>query len=423
MTSELAVTPEPAVTSAAAQPYDVCFAVTYYAPYVSGLTEVVRVVAEGLAARGRRVAVVAARHDPDLPLHEVREGVEVFRTPVAAAVNRGLVSPSFVPTVRRIARRSRVLNLHLPLLEAGAIALGMRTPIVSTYHIDLWLPPSLVARLATAAVRVSSRLALRRSAAVVVNSDDQAEHSELWPVLRDRDREPIAAPCLDRRGGRPSYRETGGPHIGFLGRIVPDKGLHYLTAAFSGIEAFAGIEDPDARLLIGGDYLTVAGGSGSVIEHLRAAAERDPRIRILGLLRGRQIDDFYASIDAFALPSVAESFGIVQVEAMMCGVPSVTTDLPGGRYPVAATGMGAIVPPRDPERLRAALLDVLSWDTGTRDKGAARARELFGVDSCLDRYDALFQRHGATGSAAPVSAAGVAAVSASAASPGLSAEG
>ncbi|MEV6971514.1 glycosyltransferase [Hamadaea sp. NPDC051192] len=362
--------------------YDLCVAVNYYTPYVSGLTEVARVVAEGLAARGWRIAVVAAQHDPATPRRETLSGVDVYRTPVAATINRGVVSPSFPATVRRIARRSRVLHLHLPMLEAGLIAARLPTPIVSTYHIDLWLPPGLVARAATAAVAVSARYALRRSAAVVVNSDDQAAHSQLWPVLSEARREAIAAPCLDRSGGQPSYRETAGPHIGFLGRIVADKGLEYL------VEAFDGIDDPQARLLIGGDYLTVAGTS--VIDRIREAADRDPRIRILGLLRGQQIADFYASIDAFALPSVAESFGIAQAEAMMCGVPSVTTDLPGGRYPVVATGMGMVVPPRSPAQLRAALLDVLSWDAARRADGADRARDLFGLAGCLDRYAALF---------------------------------
>lgn len=79
----------------------------------------------------------------------------------------------------------------------------------------------------------------------------------------------------------------------------------------------------------------------------------------------------------------------------MCGIPSVTTDLPGGRYPVLATGMGRVVQPRDPAGLRVALLDVLSWDADTRREGAKRALEEFGVDGCLDRYAALFRVHGA----------------------------
>lgn len=155
-----------------------------------------------------------------------------------------------------------MVNLHLPMLEGALItALPLRVPVVTTYHIDLWLPPTLVTRAAMAAVRVSSRVTLRRSDAVVVNSDDQARYSELWSILRSSQRSAIPAPCLDRRGGEAAYRETAGPHIGFLGRIVPDKGLDYLVAAF------AEIPDPEARLLLGGDYLTVAGGS--VIDRIR----------------------------------------------------------------------------------------------------------------------------------------------------------
>ena len=370
--------------------YDLCVAVNYYTPYVSGLTEVARVVAEGMAARGRRVAVVACRHDPALPPVECLNGVDVYRVPVVTTIGRGLVSPGFPRKVRRLARRSRVLHLHLPMLEAAAVAARSPVPVVSTYHIDLWLPPGPVNRAAMAAARRSAALALRWSDAVVVNSEDQAEHSELWHVLRRTDRRAIAAPCADRRGGEPRYRESGGLHVGFLGRIVPDKGLPYLLAAFDGIE------DPGARLLIGGDYTTVAGGS--VIAEIRAAADRDPRIRVLGLLGGREIDDFYRSIDVFALPSVAESFGIAQAEAMMCGIPSVTTDLPGGRHPVRATGHGRVVPVGDPMALRRALLETATWDAGRREAGAARAQELFGVAGCLDRYAALFDE--LTGNAA-----------------------
>jgi glycosyltransferase involved in cell wall biosynthesis len=86
---------------------------------------------------------------------------------------------------------------------------------------------------------------------------------------------------------------------------------------------------------------------------------------------------------------VAESFGIAQAEAMMCGIPSVT-DLPGGRYPVRATGHGLIVPVGDPGALRRALLEAAGWSPGRRAEGAARAHDLFGVEGCLDRYAALF---------------------------------
>jgi glycogen synthase len=167
-----------------------------------------------------------------------------------------------------------------------------------------------------------------------------------------------------------------------MGRISDDKGIEYL------IRAFRAIDDPKARLLIAGDYQTVAGGSN--IARLRAEAGDDTRVRFLGLLRGERVRDFYASIDVFALPSISESFGIVQVEAMMAGVPSATTDLAGSRYPVQATGFGRLIPPRDPQALRRALLDLAGTSRADRLAGQRRATELFGGEGFLDAHEEAF---------------------------------
>jgi len=365
--------------------YDVCLVLNYYTPYVSGVTEVARVLAEGLAARGQSVAVVTSRHVKDLPRRERLNGVEVFRAPVLAKIGRGVVSPAFPSLVATVAARSRVVNLHLPMLEAAPVLLAVcSVPVVSTYHIDVWVPRTLTSPLQVAAVNRSARYTLARSDAVVVNSADQAEHSLHWPVIRNRPWKAVPPPCQDRTGGKPRYRETSGQHVGFLGRIVEDKGIPYLVRAFCDS---AGLDD---RLLIGGDHREVRGGG--VMDEVVAAADGDNRVRLLGLLRGHELDDFYASIDVFVLPSVAESFGIVQAEAMMAGVPSVTTDLPGGRHPVVATGFGRIVPPCDPSSITTAIAELRDLVDEERDRAARHARELFGVESSLDAYQELFDQ-------------------------------
>ncbi|MCF6468340.1 glycosyltransferase family 4 protein [Nonomuraea sp. MG754425] len=365
--------------------FDVAILINYYAPYVSGLTIHTQRLAEGLAERGKRVAVVAVQHDRSLPLREVRAGVSVFRSPVLRTIGRGPVSPGFVSLARRIARRSAIVNPHVPMLEVAPIAMGVRgRPLVTTHHIDLWLPPGVVNAVATRAVDVSTWAALRRSDAVVLNSTDQARGSKLWPLIKRRNWRGIAPPCLDRRGGQPAYRDGGGLHVGFLGRIVEDKGIEYL------VRAFQRLDDPDARLLIGGDWIKVAGGG--IEDRLRPLIGDDKRIRMLGLLSGSQIDDFYASIDVFALPSVAESFGTVQAEAMMTDVPSVTTDLPGGRSPVLQTGFGRRVPPRDPARLARAITELAALTPDERAEGGRRARRLYSTDTFLDAYEELFDQ-------------------------------
>jgi glycosyltransferase involved in cell wall biosynthesis len=362
---------------------DLLIALDYYAPYVSGLTNVARDVAEGLAARGHRVRVLTSRHDPALAPREVVRGVEVERAAVLVRLGKGVVSPGLVRRVAAAATKASVTNLHLPMPEAGLLAIHPRSPIVSTYHCDASPPPGLLNRLQAAGVDASSRLTLHRSARVVVTSDDYARHSRVWRAMAGRTAV-IPPPCQNRAGGSPRFRQGSGLHVGFLGRIVEEKGLEYL------IRGFQKLGDVDARLLIGGDFAAVAGGS--VVEQVRRLIKDDARIRLLGFLPEEQLADFYASIDVFALPSVNafEAFGIVQVEAMTAGVPVLASDLPGVRTPVQETGFGVVVPPRHPGGIAEGLRTLRSAPPN-RDAGGALARARYALPTVLDAYEELFQ--------------------------------
>lgn len=363
---------------------DLVIALMYYAPYVSGLTNVARDVAEGLVARGRRVTVITTRSDPALPTRESINGVRVVRTPVIARMGRGAISPAFAPTVVRATANASVANLHLPLVEAGAISRAARCPVVATYHCDVSLPPGVVNSVQRRVVDASSRMAMRHASGVVVTSDDYARHSRLWSAIEPT-MEIIPPPCTPCPPGRPSYRETDGLHVGFLGRIVEEKGLDYL------VEGFRKIPDPDARLLIGGDFSQIAGGS--VVEQVRRAIGADPRAKMLGFIPGERLGDFYASLDVFALPSVNafEAFGIVQVVAMLAGVPVLASDLPGVRQPVTMTGFGTLVPPGDPDAITTALA-AMSSDPHDQVKGTSVTREMFRPENVLDAYEAVFDK-------------------------------
>jgi glycosyltransferase involved in cell wall biosynthesis len=360
---------------------DVLIVLNYYAPYVSGLTNVARDVAVGLVARGKRVKVVTTRHDRHLPERETLDGVEVERAPVLAHLGKGVISPAFVRRAAEASRHARVTNLHLPMLEAGLIAGRCASRVIVTYHCDVSLPPGGLNTVQRMVVDGSSRRALRRADGVVVTSQDYAENSRLWDTMRGRT---VAIPpsCHERPAGIPRFRDGGGLHVGFLGRIVAEKGLQHLVRGF---QAFA---DHDSRLLIGGDFAQVAGGS--VVDEIRALVAGDPRIRMLGFVPDESIPDFYASLDVFALPSVNafEAFGIVQVEAMMAGVPSLASDLPGVRTPVQETGFGVVVPVADVGGIANGLRRLATGELD-RAEGASRARKRYALSAVLDAYEAL----------------------------------
>jgi glycosyltransferase involved in cell wall biosynthesis len=351
---------------------------------VSGLTNVARDVAEGLAARGWRVCVVASKHDASLPTHDVVNGVRVVRAPVLAHVGKGTVGVNLTRMALREMRRSRVANLHLPLIEAGLLTRLSPIPVVSTYHCDVSLPPGVVNVAQREAVDRSSRAGLRRSVATVVSTEDYARRSRLWPVIAPN-MVAIPPPCVPVSAAEPTFRRGGGFHVGFLGRIVEEKGVEHL------VDAFLALEDPDARLLIGGEHAAVAGGS--VVERVRAHAGDDDRIELLGFVPDGRLAEFYASIDAFALPSVNafEAFGIVQVVGMLAGVPALVSDLPGVRLPVQRTGFGTIVPAADVPAMRDGLARLRDTPPD-RSAGRAAAAEAFSVEAVLDDYEAVFTK-------------------------------
>jgi glycosyltransferase involved in cell wall biosynthesis len=363
--------------------YDVVVALNYYSPYVSGVTEAARVTAEGLAARGWSVLVICGRHDPASPRVEHLNGVDVLRTKVVARIGKGIISPTFAPTVARWARRAKLVHLHAPMLEAGGIAtlVGAHTPIIVTYQCDVALPPTVVNTLQMRLLDRSHIRAFRRARSVVVSSEDYVASSRLRTHLVGRTVE-IPPPSLLRPPGEGAYRDGPGLHVGFLGRIVEEKGLEYLIAGFRELGS-------DARLIIGGDFSKIAGGS--VIDKITTAVGDDPRIRMLGFVPAESMSDFYASLDLFALTSVnsLEAFGIVQVEAMMLGIPALASDLPGVRVPVSRTGFGHLVAPRDSAAITAGLRHLAAAGLD-RTSGAAATQAVYLADRVIEQHVTLF---------------------------------
>jgi glycosyltransferase involved in cell wall biosynthesis len=145
---------------------------------------------------------------------------------------------------------------------------------------------------------------------------------------------------------------------------------------------------PDAHLAIVGD------GPGR--DNLRAQAGRtDLGSRIVFAGHQEDVLPWLLAADVLALPSYANE-GIPQalMQAMACGLPVVTTHV-GAIGEIVADGVqGLVVPPRDVERLAAAI-ERLRADPALRDRlgaaGLAQAREHFSMERMLDGMEAVFQ--------------------------------
>jgi glycosyltransferase involved in cell wall biosynthesis len=98
--------------------------------------------------------------------------------------------------------------------------------------------------------------------------------------------------------------------------------------------------------------------------------------------------------DVLVLSSInsTESFGMVQVEAMICGTPVVATDLPGVRQPVGSTGMGRVVPIRDAHALAEAVIDMLRDPRPADPLANAALANFYSSEAVAKAYEALYRK-------------------------------
>lgn len=375
----------------------IVIAVYYYHPYISGLSVYVERLAEALTERGHLVTIVTSRFDDALAPEEVIRGVRVKRVPVWFRVDKGAIMPGYVRAILHEGRDADVINLHLPMAEASAVALLAGRKTVITYHCDLRLNARgwLGRRLEKMIFR-SMDAAMGWSRAVVSQTFDYAANTRLLRRRLDKvvvipppiplPTPPIGPPMDPLYFCHRARVPPGAKTIGFVGRIVYEKGVDFLIHAFYDLQK----HHDDIYLIIAGEYREVAGGSVKA-SLMRWLSGRDERIRFVGPLRDVELDAFYRFIDVLALPSIhaLEAYGMVQVEAMLRGTPVVASDLPGVRTIVQRTGMGQIIPTRDPHALAIALGEVVYAHAYVR-RTPEEVHRLLELGDTTEAYEELF---------------------------------
>lgn len=348
---------------------------TYYSPYMSGVTEYARMLAEDLAVR-HEVTVLTTRHDPSLPRREVINGVCVVRSSVSARLHKGVLSWRFIADFVALARAHDVANLHMPMLEAGLLSLLVRRrKLVVNYQCDMAVVGGLVDRLAVTVTRFSCLLAVRRARKVGVITHDYADSSDWLASTREKQRE-VLAPMKQIPEPIVAVPDDGAFRFGFVGRFVVEKGLPVLLEAFAQVRRAHGDR---VRLILVGDTHNMAGG-GILDEIDVAIRQLGDAIEVRGRISEAELHDFYAQLDVLVLPSINryEAFGMVQLEAMLSGALVVSSDLPGVRTIVRNTGNGRVVPVGDAAALAAAMEALLDERASvSRQQVRARALEAY----------------------------------------------
>lgn len=334
--------------------------------------------------RGRvdsHVGVISDEPGLNPPL--LREA-EALQLPTVAIEAHGRFNPAAVRGLRQYLVHHRIDILHTHFYKtdlAGLLAVrGTKCRLVTTPH--GW---STRAGLALRVYEQLDRLAFRYFDAVVPLSPEL--HRELdgragkglvyiQNGVDIGEIDAVETPAPELR----ALRDQGAFIVGYVGQLIPRKGIDTL------IRAFARLELSNARLVLIGE-----GGQRTELEALARELDIDARTHFMGYRNDRIA--LMRGMHVFVLPSMLEGIPRCLMEAMAAHVPVVATDIPGCRDLIDDGRTGLLVRPGEVDALVCAIRTVHAADPGPK---VAAAREKVEADysaaTMATRYTDLYMK-------------------------------
>jgi glycosyltransferase involved in cell wall biosynthesis len=318
-------------------------------------------------------------------------GYPLIRTPSWNVDGSLALSPRLISQTRQLHRDKPFDLVHLHFPDPMS-----HVPRVITWHADIVRQKMLLL-----GYRPFQNAALHNARAIIAATPAHIRSSsELTaPHLQDKlhtiafgfDLAHYAQPQSNTAALRQRYP---GQIIFALGRHVHYKGFDVLIHAMAQLPA-------NTQLVIGGE--------GPLSAEWKALAQRSPaaaRIHFAGMIANEDLPGYFQACDIFCLPAVnqAEAFGIVQVEAMACAKPVVSTRLNNGVDFVNQDGItGYTVTPSSVDDLASALNRLLG-DAALRQRlgqqGLERARTEFSLAALRSKTLAVYEHAVATAATA-----------------------
>lgn len=378
--------------------------------------------AKALSSRGHRVTVVtsnqtrledfnAPRFHPSLPQEEELEGIRIKRLNLRRRQRWLLAKTAALALRSRIPRGERLwYRLHVPYLpEMIRVAVDLKPDLL--YAVPF---PTATAYYAWAAARrlgcpwvlqphlhfrdinpsLSRILAWIAPRAQAVLTNTEKEKAFLTGLGVEEGKVHVTGQGIDlgqwRKGDGERIKEAlglGGKKVLlFLGRKVQHKGWDVLLSAMPRIWE----EEPETALIL-------AGQSGPYFqEHFKGHfVSRDPRVLSLDDFPEEDKADLLAACEVLVLPSQAESFGVVFLEAWSQGKPVIGARIPAVEEMIGEGEDGLLVPYGDSAALAEKVL-VLLRDADYRrrmgEKGKRKVEERYAIARVSARMEEIFTR-------------------------------
>ncbi len=246
------------------------------------------------------------------------KGVRIYIVPTFRRSSLNAIVYTFFATIMALFHHYDVIHYH----AEGPCAMlwlphFLKRKVVVTIHGLDWQRAKW-GNFASFVIKFGERMAAKYADDVIVLSDNVKQyfadvyHREVTYIPNGINRpKPQGQTVIEEKYG---LKKDG--YFLFLARIVPEKGLHYLIEAFSGLET-------DKKLVI-------AGGSSQAMDYMerihRMAAE-DERILMTDFVQGQVLEELYANAYAFVLPSDVEGMALTLLEAMSYGDCCLVSDI------------------------------------------------------------------------------------------------
>jgi glycosyltransferase involved in cell wall biosynthesis len=360
-----------------------------YRPVVNGVVASVEALAGGLQLAGHEVFCFA----PKMPGANAAESriVRIPSLPLPARTPYRLTLPLVSRRDRKsVIERLDVVHVHSPFITGW---MGLRyarrygIPLIYTYHTQLEAYAHYIPFEANATRFAASQLTrtfANLADAVIAPTPAMAARLQALGVTVRVETVPSGIDVARFRAGRRSeeMRRWAGATPGkrlllYVGRLAKEKSIDLV------FEALVRANEPTLQLAIAGD-----GPLREELEHRAAELHLGDRLKFLGLVEQGRLPDLYASADAFVMPSVTETQGIVLAEALASGLFIIAADAPQNRDVLGSEG--SLVPP-EAGAFAAAFKAVPSEPDPHSATAARDAAERFSIERQISRTLALYE--------------------------------
>ncbi|NQV38838.1 MAG: glycosyltransferase [Candidatus Marinimicrobia bacterium] len=315
----------------------------YYTDVIGGIQSHIRDLAS-MQKITDQVTILVANTIPNT-IHYKQDGLEFIKVASIGTIASVPISITFPFWLKKISKNYDIMHFHLmnPLSVVSMLITRPNCKIVATFHNDV-IKQSMIYKLSSWLTSIF----LRKIHKIIITSPNILNTSELLKVnaskcvivpLGINTDKFIMTRFIDKNITQ-IKENFGGGIILFIGRLVDYKGVKYLIEAMNKVQ---------------GNLIII--GEGPLLSNLKQQVHTlglKAKIHFLGKVSEEILPAYYYACDLFVLPSInnSEGYGLVQLEAQICGKPVISTDLPTGvPFVNVHNKTGLIVKTRDSDEI------------------------------------------------------------------------